>query len=128
MLLRQICESVTVYSFSDYERLVGNTRGFALAKAIKASQPHSGTALGRSVLRIGQLEPEADRVIVISDEQAQDKVTNPFRKTGKKAYMVNVATNKYGVAYGDGWSRVDGWSEAIVDYILAEESGDEDDE
>lgn len=121
MLLREICESVKVYSFSNNEARVAPRRGFALADAIKSSQVHSGTYLGRSVLAVAGDSPTADRVIVISDEQAADRVTNPFQKTGTKAYMVNVATDRHGVGYGDGWSRVDGWSEAIIDYILAEE-------
>jgi len=30
--------------------------------------------------------------------------------------MINVASNKNGVGYGP-WARIDGWSEAIVEYI-----------
>jgi len=126
MLLREICEKVVVYSFSEREALVPSRRGFALAEAIKKSQEHSGTYLGRSIRNVARLESTADRVIVISDEQAADRVTNPFNKAGKKAYMINVATNRYGVSYGDGWSHIDGWSEACVDYILAEENEDND--
>jgi 60 kDa SS-A/Ro ribonucleoprotein len=125
MLLREICEKVKVYSFSNKVAGVPPRRGFALAEAIKSSQPHMGTALGEAVRAVASAERNADRVIVISDEQAADRVTNPFSRTGKKAYMVNVATNTYGVAYGDGWSRVDGWSESIVSYILAEENEDD---
>jgi hypothetical protein len=29
---------------------------------------------------------------------------------------VNVSTNKNGVGYG-AWNHIDGWSEAVVDYI-----------
>jgi len=59
---------------------------------------------------------------VISDEQAHDNVSNPFYKTGTKAYMLNVASEKNGVGYKNGWNHIDGWSEACVNYILAEEA------
>jgi 60 kDa SS-A/Ro ribonucleoprotein len=127
MLLREVCEEVRVFTFSEAEKEVPARRGFALAQAIKHSQPHSGTYLGRSSEHVARLVPDADRVIVISDEQAADPVGNPFSKTGTKAYMVNVATDRHGVGYGSGWSHVDGWSEAIVDYILAEEQEDDED-
>jgi len=121
MLLRETCEDCVVYSFSDNEVLVPTRRGFALAEAIKKSQYHSGTYLGRSATAVARAEKDADRVIVISDEQAHDNVTNPFQKVGAKAYMINVATERYGVGYRNGWNHIDGWSEACVDYIVAME-------
>lgn len=121
MLLREVCEDVVVYTFSEREVLVPTRRGFALAEAIKKSQAHSGTYLGRSTQAVAKAEGDADRVIVISDEQAHDPVTNPFQKTGTKTYMLNVASEKNGVGYKNGWLHVDGWSEACIDYIAAEE-------
>lgn len=125
MLLREVCENVKVYTFSHSAVAVPPRRGFALAEAIKNSQSHGSTYLGASVQQVANLHPKMDRLIVISDEQAHDPVVNPFVGM-KKAYMINVATNQYGVAYGNGWSRIDGWSEACVDYIQAEENEDED--
>src|SRR6185369_14736806 len=49
ILLREICEEVAVYSFSDKTKLVPARRGFALRDAINSSQPHSGTMLGQAV-------------------------------------------------------------------------------
>ena len=37
--------------------------------------------------------------------------------------MINVASNRNGVGYG-AWTPIDGWSEAVVDYIAEFESGD----
>ena len=122
MLLREVCEDVCVYTFSDHEALVPTRRGFALAEAVKKSQGHSGTYLGRSSVNVAKKEPDADRVIVITDEQSHDSVGNPFRKTGAKAYMINVASERNGVGYQNGWVHVDGWSESVVDYIAAEEA------
>jgi 60 kDa SS-A/Ro ribonucleoprotein len=122
MLLREVCEDVVVYSFSNDAVLVPTRRGFALAEAVKKSQGHGGTYLGGACQTVAKREGDADRVIVITDEQSHDSVTNPFQKTGAKAYLINVATERYGVGYKNGWSHIDGWSEACVDYIVAEEA------
>jgi 60 kDa SS-A/Ro ribonucleoprotein len=109
ILLREICEEVAVYSFSDHLKRVPSRRGFALRDAIDTSQPHNGTYLGKAVAGI---KDEYDRLIVISDEQAHDMVPAPQAK----GYVINVASYKNGVGYGK-WTHIDGWSESVVDYI-----------
>ncbi len=44
------------------------------------------------------------------------------RRSGR-GYVINVASNRNGVGYGE-WTHIDGWSEAVVDYIAELESGD----
>lgn len=109
VLLREICRKVSVYTFSNELAEVPPRRGFALRDALDASQSHSGTYLGKA---LGAIREKYDRIIVITDEQAHDRVPGP-RNTG---YVVNVASNKNGVGYG-AWTHVDGWSEAVVEYI-----------
>src|SRR5271170_2139157 len=92
MLLREVCEDVVIYSFSTSALLVPTRRGFALAEGIKKSQSHGGTYLGAACDTVAKREGDADRVIVITDEQSHDSVNNPFQKTGAKAYLINVAT------------------------------------
>jgi 60 kDa SS-A/Ro ribonucleoprotein len=111
ILLREICEKVAVFTFSDDLAEVPPRRGFALRDALQASQPHNGTYLGRALEKI---RDRYDRIIVITDEQAHDRVPGP-RGLG---YVVNVASNKNGVGYGS-WTHIDGWSEAVVEYIRA---------
>lgn len=113
MLLREICDTVEVHSFSYETKLVPSRRGFALAEAISKSQKHQGTLLGQAVKNMNV--KKADRLIVITDEQSADRVPDP---KFNKAYMINVAAYKNGVGYGK-WTHVDGWSESIVDYIIA---------
>jgi hypothetical protein len=36
--------------------------------------------------------------------------------------VVNVASNRNGIGYG-AWTHIDGWSEAIIDYIAKLEAG-----
>jgi hypothetical protein len=118
VLLREIGERVSVFSFSDHLVEVPARRGFALRDAIDASQRHNGTYLGRAVEQLNEKE-RYDRLIVITDEQARDAVPNP-KGSG---YVINVASYKNGVGYGK-WTHIDGWSESVVEYIRAlERSG-----
>jgi 60 kDa SS-A/Ro ribonucleoprotein len=109
VLLREVCEAVEVYSFSDKLVRVPSRRGFALRDAIVSSQPHGGTKLGHA---LSNLRAEYDRILVITDEQSHDRVPAPYGL----GYVVNVASARNGVGYG-AWTHIDGWSEAIVDYL-----------
>jgi len=120
VLLREISEKVSVFSFSDDLVEVPARRGFALRDAIDASQRHNSTQLGKAVESLNQKE-NYDRLIVISDEQAHDSVPGPRqwsdgRPRPSRGYMINVASYTNGVGYGK-WTHIDGWSESVVDYI-----------
>ena len=114
ILLREICAKAAVFTFSDDLVEVPPRRGFALRDALDASQPHNGTYLGRA---LEKLRDKYDRIIVITDEQAHDRVPGPRGR----GYVINVASNKNGVGYGV-WTHIDGWSEAVVEYIRALEN------
>ena len=120
ILLREIAEKVTIYTFSEHPQLVPSRRGMALRDALDRSQAHSGTYLGRALAHTEEHNRRGyDRMVVITDEQSHDHVGVP-RGSG---YVINVASNRNGVGYGE-WTHVDGWSEAVVDYIAALESSD----
>jgi hypothetical protein len=111
ILLREICEKAIVFTFSNELAEVPPRRGFALRDALDASQPHGGTYLGKA---LEKMHEKYDRIIVITDEQAHDRVPGPRGR----GYFINVASNKNGVSYG-AWTHIDGWSEAVVGYIRA---------
>jgi len=111
ILLREIAERVTVFSFSDHLKEIPARHGFALRDAIDASQAHNGTYLGKALERI---EEKYDRIVVLTDEQAHDRVPGPKGN----GYIINLASFKHGVGYG-AWTHIDGWSEAVIDYIRA---------
>jgi 60 kDa SS-A/Ro ribonucleoprotein len=113
VLLREIAEKVSIYSFSDNLVRIPNRSGFALRDAINSSQPHNGTYLGKAV---NGIDVKYDRLIVITDEQAHDVVPN----AKARGYVINVASYKNGVGYGQ-WVHIDGWSEAVIEYIRAAE-------
>jgi 60 kDa SS-A/Ro ribonucleoprotein len=109
ILLREIAEKVSIYTFSDTLKQVPARRGFALRDALETSQPHGSTQLG---LALDRIDERYDRLIVITDEQSHDRVPAP-KGTG---YVINVASYRNGVGYG-AWTHIDGWSEAVIEYI-----------
>ncbi len=115
VLLREVCERVAVYTFSENAKLVPPRRGFALRDAMERSQTHGGTNLGRALAQVEQAE-SYDRVVVITDEQSHDRVSAP----PGRGYMINVASARNGVGYGS-WTHIDGWSEAVFEYIREQE-------
>lgn len=113
VLLRETAENASIYTFSDKLVRVPARQGFALRDALNASQPHSGTYLGRA---LQGMEENYDRLIVITDEQSHDAVPNPRAR----GYMLNVASYQNGVGYG-AWMHIDGWSDSVIEYIRAAE-------
>lgn len=114
MILRELCESLRIFTFSNNLIEVAPRHGFALRDAMRDSQGHGGTYLGGALEKIVPIPH--DRLIVITDEQTADRIP---QVTGKN-YMLNVASEKNGVGYGD-WRHIDGFSEACVDYIIESE-------
>lgn len=109
ILLREICEDVIILTFNTELRRIAPRRGFALRDAMGYAS--GGTYLGSAVRFVNQ--NQYDRLIVITDEQSHDAVPNPIGK----GYMINVASYKNGVGYGK-WNHVDGFSEAVVNWIM----------
>lgn len=141
VLLREMCEQVEVVAFSApvdpgyasywYQRdrmidiggrmlpmgadrppqaVVPPRRGFALRDALESAVPWWGTNIedGKRFCE----DRGYDRLILISDEQSHQAVSNP-RGLG---YLINVAPEQRGVGYGP-WVHIDGWSENVVRYI-----------
>jgi hypothetical protein len=120
ILLREVAEKVTIYTFSNHAQLVPSRRGMALRDALDQSQAHGATNLGAALATVeSHWRKGYDRLVVITDEQAHDHVGSPRGK----GYVINVASNRNGVGYGE-WTHIDGWSEAVVDYIAELETGD----
>lgn len=121
ILLREKAADFSIATFSDACVELPLRRGFALRDAIVSSQAHSGTYLKRALTQLHEKQKwrELERLIVITDEQSHDGI---LRAWAPRAYVVNVAPYKHGVSYGNGWTHVDGWSERIVDYIVAVEA------
>jgi 60 kDa SS-A/Ro ribonucleoprotein len=132
ILLREVSQDVNIYAFNERAYVVPPRRGFALRDALAKTQGN----WSRGGLAVDLANREGyDRIIVLTDGQwhysspagtgyneamAEAQVICPAPRS-EKAYMINVASYKNGVGYGR-WLSIDGWSEAIVEYIRAMES------
>lgn len=116
ILAREVCENCVVIVFSNNAFLVPARRGFALRDALYGGAQKGGTNTHDAIM--GAAQEGYDRIIVLTDEQSHQSVSNPL--PGTKAYIVNVASNKNGIGYGS-FNHIDGWSEAVLDYIIASE-------
>jgi hypothetical protein len=115
ILLREVCEQITVIAFSTNSTVVPSRRGFALADALREAQEWGGTfteGAKKAADHYGY-----DRIIIVTDEQSHEALSHPKGK----GYVVNVASYKNGIGYG-AWTHIDGWSESIVRYIQASET------
>lgn len=109
MLLREMCERVAVVKFSNTPTLLNTElRGFALSDAL--GHPAGGTYTDDAKRFADQLG--YDRVIILTDEQSHQAISNPLGR----GYVINVASYRNGIGYGP-WTHIDGWSEAVAQYI-----------
>lgn len=131
ILAREVCESVNIYTFNRKAYAIPARHGFALRDVI--AQTKNDYSCGSLAVDMAKKDGY-DRIIVLTDGQwhAVDNSGNPTRVMSdgakvcpnpetKLAYMINVSTNKNGVGYG-AWHTINGWSEAILNYISASEN------
>lgn len=109
IIARETFSDVRLIWFSNQVVEIPARRGFAIKQMLDSAE-HSGTRLGRAIQEVkGSIDP--DRLIVITDEQSQDPVPD------FKGYLINVASNRNGVGYGQ-CVHIDGWSDKVIDYII----------
>ena len=113
MLLREVCEHVTIIGFGSQAAVLPNRRGFALAEAYRHG-PGGGTNT-EYAKRLADRDGY-DRIIILTDEQSHQKIGDPLGR----GYVVNVSTERNGIGYG-AWTHIDGWSESVVRYIQESE-------
>jgi len=106
-----ISELAEVFTFSNQVVQVPTIEGLGIIDKIKGSQTNGGTLLGKAAATM--FMRDYDRLIVITDEQSHDRVPDPVKGIN---YMINVSKNQNGVGYGP-WNHVDGFSEAVIDWI-----------
>jgi len=131
MLIRELCDGPYIYATAgnDYTRMhatmkVPPRRGFALSDAVIHTREEiggGGIFLKQVMDFVREREHSADRVIVITDEQDCDDhdVRSPTKADTSWAthnYLINIATERNGIGYHK-WVHIDGWSEAVLDYI-----------
>jgi hypothetical protein len=134
ILIREICEEPVIYATAGDDgtrihatKLLPSRRGFALKdlicnKNLMGEIGGGGIFLTQCMKYVYEKEKEAERIIVITDEQDCDtdvnKSPSKARTFGKKNYLINISCEKNGVGYKN-WIHIDGWSEAVIEYIKA---------
>lgn len=114
MLVRELGDEVQIVVFSKHARLLPARRGFALRDVLYHAAEKGWTHTESAKRAADQLG--YDRLILLTDEQSHQAISAP-NGTG---YVINVASYRNGIGYGP-WTHIDGWSEAVLDYIAASE-------
>jgi len=135
VLVRELCENPVIYATAGSDctkvhktQLVPARKGFALSDAIyNLSGPLGGGGIFLTQVMdyVKQHEKTADRIIVITDEQdcsGQQDAPAKADAFGTHNYIINVNTYKNGIGYGK-WTHINGWSEAVLDYVRLSEEG-----
>lgn len=118
MIAQEMFDDVDIYAFGTDSVQLPSIRGFGLFEATRQPDIKGyGTNVGLSVQKAFN-KRKYDRVIVITDEQGHDRLVLP---QGVKGYMINCAAHAVGIGYGN-WTRIDGWSDAVLDYIVEAEA------
>lgn len=114
IIFREMCENGTMFEFDTTLQHVSPLyRGAALAAYLTRRSDGGGTLIGAAVT---QAQHGHDRVIVLTDEQSSDTVSD----IRQLAYMVNLAPYQQGVGFG-AWIRINGFSFAVPQYIAMAE-------
>lgn len=124
ILCREICESVRVYAFNERAYDVPARQGFALRDAL--SQTKGNASCGGLAVEKANADGY-DRIIVLTDGEwhypngstGQAQAVSPAPLTAR-AYLLNVASYRNAIGSSK-WVMIDGWSEALIDYIAATE-------
>ena len=129
VLARGMSDRCEVYTFSYQCVEVEAVRGLGLIEAVARSQQHGGTYLGGAIRAMAndRILDFASRLIVITDEQVQPGHELPKWQWPGLGYVVNVAPYQYGLATKDGWTKINGWSDRVLEYIMRSERGEFDD-
>jgi TROVE domain-containing protein len=119
ILLKEVSENYDMFTFSEQIKSIPPRSGMALRDAIVTSQPHRSTYLGAALTLINLQKKQGlmiDRIIVITDEQAND--VPPTMKDTNNCYIINVGTYQNGIFNDGQWHTITGFSEHVVDYII----------
>lgn len=135
-VLREQCEQAVVYATAgnDYSRTAATMmiptarRGFGLIDALdihKVSREIGGGGifLKQAMAYVQAKEPDADRIVVITDEQDTGRENPRSVVPYAPGYMINVASAKNGIGYAN-WTHIDGFSESAIRYMIEAEKAE----
>lgn len=131
ILCREICDDVSVYAFNHKAHEVPARRGFALRDAL--AQTRGDASMGGLAVEMAN-QRGYDRIIILTDGEWH--YSKPEHRGGvtsglahmvspapltPHAYLINVAAYRNAIG-SNKWVMIDGWSEAVLDFIQASET------
>lgn len=130
-IMREVCEDARIYATAgnDGTRIhataeVPARRGMALVEkftkqGFAGELGGGGIFLHQCLAWIKEREHSADRLIVFTDEQDCDLKLKPETADafGAYNYLLNISVEKNGIGYKPQWVHIDGFSEAVIDFI-----------
>lgn len=119
MVAAEMCQDHDVFYFANTITNAGSLRGFEIQEQYGKVNVGGSTSIATAIK--GVSNQGYDRVIVITDEQSNDRVG---RAPAPHSYMMNVACYQNGVGYRNGWNHIDGFSSNVLNYILTYENQD----
>jgi hypothetical protein len=135
-VLREQCEQAVVYATAgDDARRIAKTmliptarRGFGLISALDIHETArviggGGIFLKQVMAYVQEREPDADRIVVITDEQDTGRENPRSVVPYAPGYMINVASARNGIGYGN-WTHIDGFSESAIRYMIEAEKAE----
>uniref|UniRef100_A0A6H1ZCA9 Putative TROVE domain containing protein n=1 Tax=viral metagenome TaxID=1070528 RepID=A0A6H1ZCA9_9ZZZZ len=121
VLLREVTHPCRIFTFSCELVEIANYRGLALIDAAIRSQEHVGTYLRAALAEVQRVAPKANRVVVVTDEQSHDGMHTAW---APHSYLINVASYQPALDTSYGWTRINGFSERLTDWISLHEKGE----
>jgi 60 kDa SS-A/Ro ribonucleoprotein len=126
VIVSELADTCDVYTFSGETKLVKAVRGLSGIENIINSQPHGGTYMADAIEKVQNIGGY-NRLIVVTDEQAQDANRFKGKTVFENNYVINTAPYRsgVGVSYTQGvsngktsnWVAINGFSEAVIRYI-----------
>lgn len=131
VLIRELSEDILVFATAGDDwthkhatALVPSRHGKALVEAINQAESKlggGGIFLTQVMNYIKKEVPDADRIIVITDEadcdRGSERAPDKADAYGKFNYILNVGSYQNGIAYNKKWLHVTGFSESVLDFI-----------
>jgi hypothetical protein len=118
VLVRGLSKSCRVFTYSQDCHEIPNLKGLGLLDHVR-KQMHGSTYTAAALAIVQKACPKADRVILLTDEQAHDWIHPAW---APHSYIVNVAPYKPRLETGGQWVRIYGWSERLIDWIQIHEA------
>lgn len=123
VLVREICDDARVFAYGTGWAEIPNLRGLPLVSVFADAQKKigGGTQTKAALEHTKTVVPNPDRVILITDEQAEDGMIPSWGKDN--GFVVNVAPYAPGLDTSGKWTRINGWSERVLDWVSYSETG-----